>query len=176
MHHPDVSKDPSSKVLFTKVSEAYSVLSNDRDRWAITDTPLFRKSHKFSRRAYDRSLLHRSSMMSQGPSSRAPPTKGPRANHAWETRPRTPPRKPPPNYPYGFETRPHHGSQRGSYSRQGKPYSGSQYHDVLTGSRLRTEEAERKMDHIRNEHSMFRAMQIIGMLALSIGVFSGFGR
>ena len=132
------------------------------------------ESDKFSRRAYDRSLLHRSSMMSQGPSSRAPPTKGPRANYAWESRSRTSPRKPPPSY--GFETKPHHGSQRSPYSRQGKPYSGSQYHDVLTGSRLRTEEAERKMDNIRNEHSMFRAMQLIGLLVLSIGVFSGLGR
>ena len=133
------------------------------------------ESDKFSRRAYDRSLLHRSSMMSQGPSSRAPPTKGPRASYAWESRSRTSPRKPPPNYSYGFETKPHHGSQRGPYSRQGKPYSGSQYHDILTGSRLRAEEAERKMDTIRNEHSMFRAMQLIGLLVVSIGVFSGLG-
>ena len=137
---------------------------------------MLRGSHEFSRRAYDRSLLHRSSMMSQAPSSRAPPTKGPRANYAWESRSRTSPRKPPPNYSYGFETRSHPASQRGPYSRQGKPYSGSQYHDVLTGSRLRTEEVERKMDSIRNEHSMFRAMQIVGLLVLSIGVFSGVGR
>ena len=115
-------------------------------------------------------------MMSQGPSTRAPPTKGPRANYAWESRSRPPPRKPPPYHPYGFETKRHPGSQRGTYSGQGKPYSGSQYHDVLTGSRLRTEEAERKMDDIRNEHSMFRAMQILGMIVLSIGVISGLGR
>ena len=133
-------------------------------------------SHKFSRRAYDRSLLHRSSMMSQGPSFRAPPTKGPRANYAWESRPRTSPRKPPPNFAYGFETKPNPSSQQGPYSRQGNPYTGSHYHDVLTGSRRRTEEAERKLDNIRHEHSMFRAMQLIGLLALSIGVFSGLGR
>jgi hypothetical protein len=133
-------------------------------------------SHKFFRRAYDRSILHRSSMVSQGPSSRAPPTKGPRANYAWESRPRTSPRKPTPNYSYGFETKSHPGSQQGPYSRQGKPYSGSQYHDVLTGSRRRTEEVERKLDNIRHEHSMFRAMQLIGLLVLSIGLFSGLGR
>ena len=115
-------------------------------------------------------------MMSQGPSSRAPPTRGPRANYAWESRSRTSARKPPPNYPYGFETKPHHGSHRGTYSRQGKPYSGSHYHDVLTGSRLRTEEAEREMDNIRNEPSMFRAMQLIGLLVVSIGMFTGLGR
>ena len=131
---------------------------------------------KFSRRAYDRSLLHRSSIMSQMPSSRAPPTKGPRANYAWESRPRTSPRKPPPSYSYGFETKSHPGHQHGPYSRQGKPYSGSQYHDVLTGSRRRTEEVERKLDNIRHEHSMFRAMQLLGLLVLSIGIFSGLGR
>ena len=133
-------------------------------------------SHKFSRRAYDRSLLHRSSMMSQEPVSRAPPTRGPRANYAWESRSRTSPRKPPPSYSYGFETKSHPGSQQGPYSRQGKPYSGSHYHDVLTGSRRRTEEAEQKLDNIRNEHSMFRSMQLMGLLVLSIGIFSGLGR
>ena len=143
---------------------------------SITDISISLGSHDFSRRAYDRSLLHRSSMMPQGFSSRAPPTKGPRANYAWESRSRTSPRKPPPNYSYGFETKSHPSSQQGPSSRQGKPYSGSQYHDVLTGSRRRTEEAERKMDKIRHEHSMFRAMQLLGLLALSIGVFGGLGR
>ena len=131
----------------------------------------------FSRRAYDRSLLHRSSTMSPGPSSfhpRAPPTKGPRANFAWESRSRTSSRKPPLNYSYGFETKSSPG-QRGPYSGQGKPYSGSQYHDVLTGSRRRTEEAERELDNLRHEHSMFRAMQLLGLLVISIGIFGGLG-
>jgi hypothetical protein len=145
---------------------------------SITDISTLPSSHKFPRRAYDRSLLHRSSMMSQGQGfpPRAPPTKGPRANYAWESRPRTSPRKPPPHYAYGFETKSHPGFQQGPYSRQGKPYSGSQYHDVLTGSRRRAEEDERKLDNFRHEHSMFRAMQLLGLLVLSIGVFSGLGR
>jgi hypothetical protein len=136
-------------------------------------------SHKFSRRAYDRSLLHRASINSQGPSSfhpRAPSTKGPRANYAWESRSRASSRKPPPNYTYGFETKPPPGSRRDPYSGQGKPYSGSQYHEVLTGSRRRTEEAEKKLDNLRHEHSMFRAMQLLGLLVLSIGVFGGLGQ
>lgn len=135
--------------------------------------------YSLSRRAYDRSLLHRPSPMPQGSSSfhpRTPPTKGPRANYAWESRSRASSRKPPPDHAYGFETRPPPGFQRGSYSGQGKPYSGSEYHDVLTGSRRRTEEDERELDKLRNEHSMFRAMQLLGLLALSIGIFGGLAR
>lgn len=113
--------------------------------------------------------------MPQGSSSfhpRTPPTKGPRANYAWESRSRTSPRKPPPDYAYSFETK----RPPSSYPGQGKPYSGSKYHDVLTGSRRRTEEAEQELDNLRNEHSMFRAMQLLGLLVLSIGIFSGVGR
>ena len=103
----------------------------------------------------------------QGSSSfhpRAPSNKGPRATYAWE--------RASPRHAYGFETKPPPASQH-RYTGQGKPYSGSHYHDVLTGSRRRTEEAEQKLDNLRHEHSMFRAMQLTGLLVLSIGVFGG---
>lgn len=138
--------------------------------------PILRRPYKSSRRAYDRSLLHRASLTPRGPSSfhpRAPPTKGPRASYAWESPSR---RKRPLNYDYGFERNPPPGFQQGPHSGQGKPYSGSQYHDVLTGSRRRTEESEREMDNLRNEHSMFRAMQLLGLLVISVGIFGGIGR
>lgn len=136
---------------------------------------MLRSSHtKFSRRAYDRSLLtHRSSMMSQqGPSPRAPPTKGPRANHAWESRSRTSPRKPPPNHSNIFETNSHPASHKHPHSKQSKFYSPPQYHDILTGARRRAEEDEQKMDRVRHEHSLFRSMQLIGLLVFSVGIFT----
>lgn len=49
------------------------------------------------------------------------------------------------------------------------------YHDILTGSRRRAEEQEREMDRVRNESTLYRAVQLIGLMALTLGVFSGFG-
>ncbi|KAF8162666.1 DnaJ domain-containing protein [Crassisporium funariophilum] len=156
IHHPDVSKDPSSKVLFTKASEAYSVLSNDRER-----------------RAYDRSLLHRPTVQAQPFNARAPPSRGPRANYAWESRSRASPRKPPPDYTYRSETSSRF--NQASASGQGKHYTRPLYHDVLTGTRRRTEDVERELDKIRNESPIVRALQVIGLFVMTVGVFSTFG-
>ncbi|EDR10725.1 uncharacterized protein LACBIDRAFT_315431 [Laccaria bicolor S238N-H82] len=161
-HHPDVSKDPKSREIFHSVSEAYSVLNNDRER-----------------RAYDRSLLHRAPPTpSPYPySPRSPSSKGPRASYAWEYSNRArgfAQRKPPPapDYDYGGAYRRTQSSQD-SPPGQGRPYTPPSYHDVLTGERRRLEDREREMDRVRNESTVYRAIQLISFLALSFAIFGG---
>ncbi|TEB24713.1 DnaJ-domain-containing protein [Coprinellus micaceus] len=163
LHHPDLSKDPGSPDKFTKLNEAYQVLISDRER-----------------RAYDRSLLHR------GPSGdhyqrytpHGPPSKSPRATYAWKgkftaktargtytysasSNPFQAGRKPPPP-DYDFTA----GRQRPGPNP---------YHDVLSGSRKRYEEAERAADLVRNESFFLRAVQLTGVIAVPILLLGGFG-
>ncbi|KXN83421.1 Chaperone protein DnaJ, partial [Leucoagaricus sp. SymC.cos] len=161
-HHPDVSKDPQSKEIFTSASEAYAVLIDDRQR-----------------RAYDRSLLSRSPgpvhLQSHGYSPRAPPSSGPRASYAWEysSRHRHPGfRQPPPDYTYTPPNRPRGASAPGGAGRHYQPPPGS-HHDVLRGSRKREEEAHREMDQVRNTSSLVRALQVFAALAASLTVMGG---
>ncbi|TFK35450.1 DnaJ domain-containing protein [Crucibulum laeve] len=165
-HHPDVSKDPKSVQIFTAASEAYTVLSNDRDR-----------------RAYDRSLLHRSTIQSTPSGSsfapNAPPPRGPRATHAWERRGTTSRRPPHPGgytaggHPYQPDPRGHmgHGQEHG----HGKLYTRPMYHDVLTGARKRAEEELQAMDLVKAESGFKRAMQLIGALVVGLGIYGSFG-
>ncbi|PPQ91930.1 hypothetical protein CVT25_000972 [Psilocybe cyanescens] len=156
LHHPDVSKDPSSRALFQKASEAYSVLSNDRDR-----------------RAYDRSLLHRAPPRhSHVYHPRPPAARAARASHAWESPARDSQKPPPPDYAY--TPRPKRPST--SSTAQGQHYSRPAHIDVLTGTRKRNEDAERELDKIRNEMPLLRPLQVIGAILFGMGVIFGLGR
>ncbi|KAF9559501.1 DnaJ-domain-containing protein [Agrocybe pediades] len=158
LHHPDVSKDPKSRAIFEKASEAYSILSNDRER-----------------RAYDRSLLHRPvarpSASSHPYNPRAPPTKQPRgASYAWETRSRQQ-RRPPSD----FEYKPPPSRPQAASSQSGNTYSRQAHVDILTGFRRTRENRERELDKIRHENPLIRPFQVIVVLLVGTAVIFGFG-
>lgn len=134
-----------------------------------------------SRRAYDRSLLHRSPGTAQPRSyePRAPPTSGPKASYAW-AHPRSQPggfRKPspdyaytpPPNRPRGAASHPSWGTGGGRhYAPQPEPYR-----DVLRGARKKDEEEMQQLDRIKNTSGFMRAMQVVAALALSLAAMGG---
>ncbi|KAF8240233.1 DnaJ-domain-containing protein [Tricholoma matsutake] len=163
-HHPDVSDDSRSKEIFRAVSEAYAILSNDRER-----------------RAYDRTLLSqppRTSSSSHTYHPRAPPTRsGPRssATYAWEYP--SHPRRSQQNPGSSAYNHPHHGPQQHKHphSEQSQNQRFSPHLDFRGTPRRKAEEEERAIDRVRNESGLKRALQLIGLLAVSMGVFGGWG-
>ena len=175
-----MSNDPQSKVTFRKASEAYAVLSNDRDRCAITVMCFFFVAQLSDlcpfRRAYDRSLLHRAPPPGSQTSTfhpRAPHKRSARASYAWETRPRGPQRKPPFESVYPSSTRAQQTSS--SSSSHGTPFTHPIHEDILKGTRKKNEEIERDLDRIRNESPLVRALQVVTLLVVSAGAFKLFG-
>ncbi|KAG6809582.1 hypothetical protein H0H92_015687 [Tricholoma furcatifolium] len=179
-HHPDVSKDVKSKEVFSRVTEAYTVLSDDRER-----------------RLYDRSLLSRSGpnhpphnrahQPSTAPSYGYRPRPSSTATHAWEYSRRHPNA----SSPY---TRPGHASRRpdeafrsthpGAQAQARHPGQGGHYEpprppegqgraghvgaSQVFGEKM-SEEMRRDLE-LQRISGVWRALQIIGVLAVSIGV------
>ncbi|TFK20094.1 DnaJ-domain-containing protein [Coprinopsis marcescibilis] len=158
-HHPDLSTDPASGNVFTKINEAYQVLSNDRER-----------------RAYDRTLLHRGTPLSgQTPySPHAPPSRTTRSTFAWEYKYTT--RTAKGTYTYTASSTGGPRKQRpAEASSANRPFTRPLYHDVLTGTRRKAEDFAKEVDRVRNLSATGRALQIVGFLAVGISLFGGFG-
>ncbi|KAF5384396.1 hypothetical protein D9615_003111 [Tricholomella constricta] len=179
-HHPDVSDDVRSKDIFTRVTEAYKVLSDDRER-----------------RIYDRSLLarggpthpaHPRAQYQQGPGASAPnyayrPRPG--ATHAWERtgrRPNTPPNTSSYSHAGEFSRRPgdwsrtsqhtHPDSQARKHPGQGAHYDPSLHVYGYAGRtpRQRANEEDRALQGVQRVSGLRRALQLVGLLILSAGV------
>ncbi|KAF9465052.1 DnaJ domain-containing protein [Collybia nuda] len=162
-HHPDVAKDARSKDVFNAVSEAYSVLGNDRER-----------------RAYDRNLAQQPKAAAQPYHPRAPGQRASRATYAWEYSSRPRHRSKNPSAEWYQHTHP--GPQQ--HKHPGQHYSAPEpdlvYHNLsahLSGRpRRRANEEERELDKVRRESGLIRAMQVIGLIALSVTMFGGLGQ
>ncbi|KAF8352156.1 DnaJ domain-containing protein [Amanita rubescens] len=145
-HHPDVSSDPKSREIFTVVSEAYTVLINDRER-----------------RAYDRVLQAEHAQHASRPGY-ASPSRGPRATHAWETTHRSRPK-----HEMG---RPVHPRRREEWWGTERAPAGRRTEGMGRAAR-RAEEAERELDQVRGVSGVMRAVQLVGLLGLSFAIFGG---
>ncbi|KAL1659696.1 hypothetical protein GGF50DRAFT_64752 [Schizophyllum commune] len=172
-HHPDVSKDPNSKQAFARVSEAYSVLGDDRQR-----------------RLYDRTLGHRHATASNHPSRRPPASqsynaewsfdphrRAPGATHAWERR------RPPPDYTQQQQHEPHRpnmGSQRpppGHYQPTGfyqpnnhQPFGGSTSRQAAYSARM--ESVERELNRVQRVSSVGRAATVTSVVFIALYLLS----
>ncbi|KAG6871797.1 hypothetical protein C0995_016437 [Termitomyces sp. Mi166 len=171
-HHPDVSKDAKSNEVFSRVTEAYTVLSNDRER-----------------RLYDRSLLSRSGPTHpahhrhphQGPGTSNygyRPRPGSTATHAWEYSRR---HSSPHTRSSEFSRRPdetlrgsgphlHRQSSKGAHYEPWRPTEGRTGYVNQNDKVL--EDLERDLE-VQRISGSWRAVQIICVLAMAIGMMGG---
>ncbi|KAL1759071.1 DnaJ domain-containing protein [Schizophyllum commune] len=190
-HHPDVSKDPNSKQAFARVSEAYSVLGDDRQRYAAMlsagrtpSDPSLRPSSLLPhcpciichRRLYDRTLGHRHPTASNHPSRRPPASqsynaewsfdphrRAPGATHAWERR------RPRPDYTQQQQHEPHRpnmGSQRpppGHYQPTG--FYQPNNHQPFGGSTTRQAAYSARMESVERELNRVQRVSSVGRAA-----------
>ena len=137
----------------------------------------------FSSRAYDRTLLshlRRTPSGSNVYNPRAPLTRSsPRssATHAWEHPSRT--RRSHYNPEWSTSSRSHPGHNQHSHTVQDQYSHHRQFspHLSFRGTpRRKAEEEERAMDRVRNESGLKRALQLVGLMAVSMSIFGGWGR
>ncbi|KAF5352284.1 hypothetical protein D9758_011975 [Tetrapyrgos nigripes] len=169
-HHPDVSKDPKSREIFAEVSEAYSVLSDDRQR-----------------RAYDKKLQqHHSTLGHMHPSAAYDGEWGasrrrPGATYAWHNRSRTSSR---PHHPHTGHTHAHPTSSSGSTSSSSTRahphpnphmhYDASAFHYVQDKSafRRRTEAFHRERESVASVSGTIRALQLMFAIMFLVMLFA----
>ncbi|KAF8062477.1 DnaJ domain-containing protein [Lyophyllum atratum] len=173
-HHPDVSKDVNSKEIFTRVTEAYAVLSNDRER-----------------RLYDRSLLshpgpshpihpqHPRAQYQPGPRPGYSSRPRPGATHAWENT-RTGRRHPSASSSSSYAgeyswSRQHTQSQQ--HPGQGRHYEPPRWHEVrptrMGAERTRASEEHQALERVQRVSGMRRALQVFTLLIVSAGLVGG---
>ncbi|KAG5644847.1 hypothetical protein DXG03_007577 [Asterophora parasitica] len=181
-HHPDVSKDAKSPEIYTRVTEAYKVLSDDRER-----------------RIYDRSgsthpAHHPRSQYQPGPDGNGYRPR-PGATYAWERPSRRPSASSASSTSssYGnaseFSRRPgdwsrpfqqqnphtHPGSQARQHPGQGAHYDPSEYVYRYTGRtpRQKASDEEKALERVQRVSGLRRAFQVVALLVLSAGFVGG---
>jgi hypothetical protein len=122
----------------------------------------------YSSRAYDRILPRRTPSASHVYNPRAPPTRSSSrssATYAWEHPSRT--------------RRSHYNPEWSSYNHphpEQSPHQQFSPHLSFRGTpRQKAEEEDRAMDRVRNESGLKRALQLMGLMFVSVGVFGGWG-
>ena len=164
------------------MSQAYAVLSDDRERYVLHFIIILHVVLYLSfSRAYDRTLLSHSWRTPSGSNAYNPRTPLTRsssrssATYAWEHPSRT--RSSHYNPEWSAYNRPHPGPDRHNHLDQDKSHHQrfSPHLSFWGTPRRRAEEEERAMDRVRNESSLKRALQLMGLMAVSVSVFGGWG-
>ncbi|KAJ3974503.1 hypothetical protein EV361DRAFT_638459 [Lentinula raphanica] len=169
-HHPDVSSDPKSKEIYTAVSAAYSVLSNDRER-----------------RAYDKKMQQEPrSSMSHSPTAFHPSAyhngewsrRRPGATYAWAHKPH--PSHPSSKHKQNTTGSTSHSAFDPTHQAFGRSSPNSSRNNVNPSSiyandptdggktmfRRRTEAIHRDREKIDRVSGSFRAFQVLLVLVL----------
>ncbi|EIM87556.1 DnaJ-domain-containing protein [Stereum hirsutum FP-91666 SS1] len=158
--HPDVNKDPAARERFHKCSEAYAVLSDDRNRRAYDRTLVSPSPH--SRRA---GTAHSAESPYGHPHwSYANRHRG--ATHAWENTRRQQTRHQAQQHPYQYQS---HSPWAHPAQQQGRDPFSSPHVRRATGmhqnfTRGRPEQTDQ--DRVQNSSQIWRVMQVTGIVLL----------
>ncbi|KAI0078489.1 DnaJ-domain-containing protein [Panus rudis PR-1116 ss-1] len=158
LYHPDVTKDPGAKEKFQAVSEAYAVLGDDRRR-----------------RAYDKSLSAADGTRHHHPaaSSHYTPYDTVRrrgATHAWAYKPH-PRQRASHTQRTGFD-QPHAHPQ--APPRRPDPFSSPNVQRATGRSQAEEAKYRSEMNKVNAESSLWRAIQVIGVVLVVVTVGGGF--